>query len=99
MAMVKVIRDMLREFPDLYKWAVVCSFYPQTLYAVKWSIPQFSTILTHRCVLYSLFHIVFHHRPGFYPLESHYHHEIEGIFLRERLLTTFTDSEVYSFSH
>lgn len=46
--MAKVLKAMVEEFPDLHEWAVVCSFYPHLLYAVKWSLPQFVTILTHR---------------------------------------------------
>ena len=47
-AMAKVLTDMVAEFPDLHEWAVVCSFYPQTLLSVKYYLPQFATILTHR---------------------------------------------------
>ena len=46
--MAKVLTDMVAEFPDLHEWAVVCSFYPQTLLSVKYYLPQFATILTHR---------------------------------------------------
>lgn len=57
--MAKVLRDMLKEFPDLHEWAVVCSFYPQTLLAVKWYLPQFSTILTFRLESINDLYIIF----------------------------------------
>ena len=46
--MAKALKAMTDAFPDLHEWAVVCSFYPYLLYAVKWHVPQFVTILTHR---------------------------------------------------
>ncbi|XP_067948441.1 glycerophosphodiester phosphodiesterase 1-like [Watersipora subatra] len=46
--MARAIGEMAKEFPDLHEWAVVCSFYPQALIAMKWQYPQFSTILTFR---------------------------------------------------
>lgn len=47
-AMAHAIEDIVKEFPDLHEWAVICSFYPQTLIDVKWRLPQFATVLTHR---------------------------------------------------
>ncbi|XP_029634092.1 glycerophosphodiester phosphodiesterase 1 [Octopus sinensis] len=50
---VVVLSQLFTKYPNLYKEAIVCSFYPNIIYRVRKADPNILTALTHRHQIYS----------------------------------------------